>query len=181
LGKQCIFNLYGDLRQSLYDCKGIADWADLEDLSCGNVEVLNENYRNSLQITRFCNDEFSLALYPIGISGEPVSELDTENGIKKLLAIKREYPKYRIAIIHRYGLKPIEVCLRERLANEVVSWYEIDDNKLSVLSVEDAKGLEFEAVLVFADQMTENEMYVSCTRALEQLIVVRDCFAQQEL
>ena len=174
LGKQCIFNLYGDVHQSLYDCKGIENWDDIKDLSRGNIEILNENYRNSLQITHFCNDEFSLSLYPIGISGEPVSELDPENAIKKILAIKREYPEYRIAIIHRYGLKSVESCLRELLADEDVSWYEINDKKLSILSVDDAKGLEFEVVLVFATRMTENEKYVSFTRALDQLIVVRD-------
>ena len=157
LGEKCVFNLYGDINQSVYSYKGIMDWEDISDITDGNIYVLNENYRNTLQITDFCNKEFGAEVYPIGVSGEDVVESDTNAAVKWILDIKKNNPDFRIAIIHRHGLKAIQECLRSLLATEDVSWYSVDDKKLSVLSVETAKGLEFEAVVAIVDQMSNNE------------------------
>lgn len=179
LGEKCVFNLYGDINQSVYSYKGITDWEDISDITGGNIYVLNENYRNTLQITDFCNKEFGAEVYPIGISGEDVVESDTTAAVKWILDIKKTNPDFRVAIIHRHGLKAIQECLRSLLAEENVSWYSVDDKKLSVLSVETAKGLEFEAVVAIVDQMSNNEKYISYTRALDQLAVVRDQFSSE--
>ena len=179
LGEKCVFNLYGDINQSVYSYKGITDWEDISDITGGNIYVLNENYRNTLQITDFCNKEFGAEVYPIGISGEDVAESDTVTAVQWILDIKKTNPDFRVAIIHRHGLKAIQECLRSLLAEEDVSWYSVDDKKLSVLSVETAKGLEFEAVVAIVDQMSNNEKYISYTRALDQLAVVRDRFSSE--
>ena len=136
--------------------------------------VLNENYRNTLQITEFCNKEFGAEVYPIGISGESVLELDLETAVHQISEIKKRNPEYRVAIIHRYGLKGIKKELRKILADQDVSWKAVDVRKICVIPVEIAKGLEFEAVVVIVDRMSDNEKYVSYTRALDKLIVVRD-------
>ena len=47
----------------------------------------------------------------------------------------------------------------------------VDDNKISVITVEMAKGLEFEKVVVITDGMTINEKYISFTRALDKLSI----------
>lgn len=179
LGEKCVFNLYGDINQSVYSYKGIMDWEDISDITEGNIYVLNENYRNTLQITDFCNKEFGAEVYPIGISGEDVVESDTTAAVKWILDIKKTNPDSRVAIIHRHGLKAIQECLRSLLAEEDVSWYSVDDKRLSVLSVETAKGLEFEAVVAIVDQMSNNEKYISYTRALDRLAVVRDRFSSE--
>lgn len=179
LGEKCVFNLYGDINQSVYSYKGIMDWEDISDITGGNIYVLNENYRNTLQITDFCNKEFGAEVYPIGISGEDVVESDTIAAVQWILDIKKTNPDFRVAIIHRHGLKAIQECLRSLLAKEDVSWYFVDDEKLSVLSVETAKGLEFEAVVAIVDQMSNNEKYISYTRALDRLAVVRDKFSSE--
>ncbi len=179
LGEKCVFNLYGDINQSVYSYKGITDWEDISDVTASNIYVLNENYRNTLQITDFCNKEFGAEVYPIGISGEDVVESDTTAAVKWILDIKKTNPDFRVAIIHRHGLKAIQECLRSLLAKEYVSWYSVDDKKLSVLSVETAKGLEFEAVVAIVDQMSNNEKYISYTRALDRLAVVRDKFSSE--
>ncbi|WP_289764291.1 ATP-binding domain-containing protein, partial [Faecalibaculum rodentium] len=44
--------------------------------------------------------------------------------------------------------------------------------KVSVLTVEEAKGLEFYSVLVFPEGMSNNELYVAFTRALHELTVI---------
>ena len=174
LGKQCIFNLYGDINQAVYSYKNVADWEEIEDITNGNIYVLNENYRNTLQITEFCNKEFGAEVYPIGISGESVLELDLETAVHQISEIKKRNPEYRVAIIHRYGLKGIKKELRKILADQDVSWKAVDVRKICVIPVEIAKGLEFEAVVVIVDRMSDNEKYVSYTRALDKLIVVRD-------
>ena len=174
LGKQCIFNLYGDINQAVYSYKSVAEWEEIEDVTNGNIYVLNENYRNTSQITEFCNKEFGAEVYPIGISGEPVLEFDLQTAVQQISEIKKKNPEYRVAIIHRYGLKNIRKVLRKFLAGQDVSWKVVDVRKLCVIPVEIAKGLEFEAVVVIVDQMSDNEKYVSYTRALDKLIVVRD-------
>jgi len=179
LGNRCIFNLYGDINQSVYSYKGITDWNEIADITSGNIYVLNENYRNTLQITNFCNKEFGAEFLPIGISGEPVEETDTATAIKWILDLKQKNPDYRVAILHRHGLKAVQERLRSLLMWQDVSWYSVDDKKLSVLSVETAKGLEFEAVVAIVDQMSTNEKYISYTRALERLNVVRDEFSSE--
>lgn len=50
----------------------------------------------------------------------------------------------------------------------------IDDNELTLLTVSECKGLEFDTVYVFSDGMTENEKYVAYTRALDHLSVITD-------
>ncbi len=179
LGEKCVFNLYGDINQSVYSYKGIMDWEDISDITAGNIYVLNENYRNTLQITDFCNKEFGAEVYPIGVSGEDVLESDTAGAVKWILELKKSNPDFRVAIIHRHGLKAIQECLRSMLVGHDVSWYAVDDKKLSVLSVETAKGLEFEAVVAIVDQMSNNEKYISYTRALDRLAVVRDEFSSE--
>lgn len=179
LGEKCIFNLYGDINQLVYTYKGISDWEDINDITGGNIYVLNENYRNTLQITEFCNKEFGAEVYPIGVSGEAVHEMDTAAAVQWILGLKKNNPEYRVAILHRHGLKAVQESLHTLLRDEDVSWYAVDDEKLSVVSVETAKGLEFEAIVSIVDQMSNNEKYISYTRALDCLAVVRDRFSDE--
>ena len=179
LGDKCVFNLYGDINQSVYSYKGIMDWEDISNITTGNIYVLNENYRNTLQITNFCNKEFGAEVYPIGVSGEDVLEFDTAGAVTWILNIKKTNPDFRVAIIHRHGLKDIQKSLHSMLVGQDVSWYSVDDKRLSVISAETAKGLEFEAVVAIVDQMSNNEKYISYTRALDRLAVVRDKFSNE--
>lgn len=179
LGEKCIFNLYGDVNQSVYSYKGITDWDEISDITGGNLYILNENYRNTLQITEFCNKEFEAEVYPIGISGEPVIEADIAAAVQWIVELKQQHSEYRVAILHRHGLKEIQDVLYTLLENQDVSWHTVDEKKISVISVEAAKGLEFEAVVAIVDQMSSNEKYISYTRALNRLVVVRDKFSSE--
>ncbi|MGB4438156.1 MAG: ATP-binding domain-containing protein, partial [Sedimentibacter sp.] len=44
--------------------------------------------------------------------------------------------------------------------------------KISVLTVEQSKGLEFDCVYVYDKYMTNNEKYISYTRALKELVII---------
>jgi len=174
LGEDCVFNLYGDINQSLFPEKSIMGWEDLKGIVSEKVFILNEDYRNTLQITDYCNREFSAEIYPIGIKGTPVSELETEQAIKWLLELKKENPQYRAAIIVHRDDAPLKERLTPFLNGYDVSWYAVDDKKISIVTVENAKGLEFEAVTVLRDGMEINEQYIAFTRALDHLCVAKE-------
>ncbi len=50
-------------------------------------------------------------------------------------------------------------------------WMDSGKPGVSVLTVEMVKGLEFDHVLAIPQNMTDNEMYIAYTRALETLTV----------
>ena len=178
-GKKCVLNLYGDINQSVYIFKGIQNWEDIRSIAGDKIYVLNENYRNTVQITEYCNKEFDAEVVPIGITGYNVLEMTTAFAVEWIKKIKKQNPSHRTAIIYRYGVKEIQDALHELLKDADVSWSVVDNNKLSVISVETAKGLEFEEVVAIVSQMTNNEKYISFTRALNNLVVVRDSYTAE--
>ena len=93
--------------------------------------------------------------------------------IQWLIDIKKKNPEYRTSIIVNRVKESIRSTIIESINEEEVSWYKVDDKKLSVLTVENAKGLEFEAVVVLCDGMEINEQYIAYTRALDHLCVVK--------
>ena len=173
LGDKCIFNLYGDINQALFEQKSIVDWDDLRGVLGDKIYVLNEDYRNTLQITEYCNKQFYSEIYPIGITGEPVKEAELNSAIRWIVQLKKENPGYRTAVIAQRRNDNLRSIILSILEEQDVSWYAVDDKKLSVLSVENAKGLEFEAVVVLAKGMEINEQYISYTRALDHLCIVQ--------
>ena len=49
----------------------------------------------------------------------------------------------------------------------------MDKKKINAIPVRLAKGMEFENVYVYDRNMNHKEMYVACTRALENLCVIK--------
>ncbi|MGN1021293.1 MAG: hypothetical protein ACI4O7_13085 [Aristaeellaceae bacterium] len=180
LGPRCSYNLYGDVNQVVYSYKGIGGWVeDIPDIVHGNIFMLNENYRNTIPVTDYCNREFGVGMTAIGINGEEVAEQSLQDAIQWIARMKQNTPDARAAIIYRHGIRSIQDKLRSQLKPLIeFSWSEVDDKRLSVISVEMAKGLEFEYVVVVTDQMSENERYVAFTRAMEALVVVNEQFAR---
>lgn len=176
-GENCVYNLYGDINQMVYSYKGIEDWDnDIPFITGEKIYYLNENYRNTVQITTYCNENFNGSMTAIGIDGEDVEEHSIIGAVAKITKYKEEHPDSRVAIIHRYGVKTIRSRLHSMLDGRNVVFDQIDDKNISVISVEMAKGLEFNAVLAIVDQMDDNEQYVAFTRALDVLYITRDRF-----
>ena len=50
----------------------------------------------------------------------------------------------------------------------------IDNGLISLMYVDEVKGIEFDRVYVISNKMTKNEKYIAYTRALTELIVVVD-------
>lgn len=171
LGKECVFNLYGDVNQLVYSYKGISEWEALNDIISGNLYFLNENYRNTIQITEYCNNEFDAAVVAIGLNGDSVKSISLENAIADIQFYHKENPNARTAVIYKKGLDEIIEHVISLMKKEEYSLNIVDISKISIITVEMAKGLEFENVVVIPDNMSVNEKYISFTRALEILTI----------
>ncbi|WP_029319282.1 UvrD-helicase domain-containing protein [Butyrivibrio sp. AE3004] len=170
LGKgKSVFNIYGDTNQVLNHGHGLNDWRSLKKLFEYKQFYLDENYRNSNQITHYCNNEFSLSMKEIGIDSAPVRTLSrtefefeittTDKGAKDRWAIllAREYNKKRFA---------------ETLPINNTSIDEIGEERISVMYVDEVRGFEFDKVYVIRNGMSSNMEYVSYTRAINELVIV---------
>ena len=172
LGENAIFNLYGDVNQLIYSYKGITDWDELNEIVTLNLYFLNENYRNTIQITDYCNKAFGAEITAIGIKGEEVKVLPIRSAITDLQRSYRDNPKLRAAIIYKKGMEHFVEKAASSLLSSECAWGAVDNNRISIITVEMAKGLEFDKVVVLTEEMTINEKYISFTRALDNLIVL---------
>lgn len=170
VGANCTFNLYGDVNQLVYDYKGINDWEELSSITDNNVFVLNENYRNTMQITTFCNEEFGAEVYPIGVEGEEVQKMRFNAALSWVVNQHKNDSNKRVAVLVS-GKQRDEESLRALSEKHNFSWMEVDPKRVSLVTVEMVKGLEFDVVLAIGTEMTENEKYIAYTRALDLLAV----------
>lgn len=172
LGPSCVFNLYGDVHQSIYQGHSIRNWSDL---SRHKMEVLelDYNYRNTVEITEFCNREFHMNVKPIGITGEPVAIKTLNAAIQEAVQFQKQDAKRTVAILYHYGEQSTSNMLYRLLDPKIMSWDKVQAGKISILSATSAKGLEFDLAVVIPTGMVDNEKYIAYTRAVEQLIIVR--------
>ncbi len=169
LGDKTVFNLYGDVNQAVYEYKGISDWSEISHIT-SKVYFLNENYRNTLQITEYCNKAFEADVMAVGLSGVDVLTLGFDEAVKKIQRLHKDSPEFRTAIIYKRGLGGFRETIAGRLSSDA-AYGTVDVKKISVITVEEAKGLEFDAVLVVDNYMNVNERYIAYTRALDNLVI----------
>lgn len=161
-----IFNLYGDFDQRLTPY-GISSVDELRPLGDWTPFEIRENYRNATEITEYINVALNKQMLPIGLSGS-VMEVPAEHC---------EYKKMgRTVIIFPNSVLLAQFLSKHKKSNDFhrvldqdTRW---DDEKINLITVKQAKGLEFETVYVHATGMSGNERYVAYTRALENLVVV---------
>ena len=82
-----IFNVYGDVNQLLKPGRGISNWGELENEFSMKEFQLNENYRNTNQLTRFCNSSFEMNVMQTGVDGAKVREIPRRDLEKELSEI----------------------------------------------------------------------------------------------
>lgn len=161
------FNIYGDVNQKT-SANGISDWARIKTLLGSDVWALEENYRNTNQITEYCNSKFTHKMKPIGYDGVEVKHI-TLKDVSYLLADIQKRPSS--AIIAK------DISLARHVVNcesNYITVHDIEPGKISLLDIGEAKGLEFDSVLVITDEMNENEKYIAYTRALNELCVLNN-------
>ncbi len=153
----CILNVFGDTNQCIYPNRGIKNWDDLCKHLNGAKYTLNENYRNSVEITDFTNKRFNLNTFAIGIHGPAVKYVST-NEVSDIIALEfNANSDQRFAYISN-GNKPSYIASTVHFG-----------------SVSESKGLEFDIVFVDPQNMTKNEEYIAFTRALEKLYILNIC------
>lgn len=151
-----VFNLYGDINQSIFS-KSIKDWNSLKKFIDFKQYNLNENFRNTKQISDFCNEKFKYNSLSMGIIGKNVEYVD-KNKINNII-LKKINERKKIAIITKN---------KEDMENIIP----IDSEYTFYRTIEQVKGIEFDSVIVFDNEMVENEKYIAYTRALNDLYIV---------
>lgn len=177
-GNSVVLNLFGDVKQHVEGSKGIDDWKMVADIADFKKENMQENYRNARQITEFCNKHFNLKMRAINLDGTGVHELRNEEAFETAFAGVFQKPQ-------NVGLSCIIVKSKEeadtlmaksgtyvtRIHNMTGELVELQRTKWNLMTIEQAKGLEFETVFAVTGRMSENEKYIAYTRALDELYV----------
>ncbi len=195
------FTVLGDLAQGIHAYRGVHRWEEIAGLfeeSYQAYHELRQSYRSTLEIIEFANrfipytDSGLPPAMPVFRSGEPVEVVRMGSGDEQAAWIRayaetaREQGMRTIAVIGRTAedceqmhAKLAEAGMEASLLQEGQSAYK---GGMSVVPVYLAKGLEFDAVVVFdadaqryaADPQDAKLLYVGCTRALHRLTLLYD-------
>ena len=162
-----IFNLFGDYDQRIEE-KGLDLRENLTAILTPNAYNININYRNAKQITDYINKIVHKNMQSIGVQGTVVeTSLDKcQFAISDRTAIICKDPKLAMVFLKRY--------IDAGLINNSTVTKELINDKYTLMTVLDCKGLEFDTVYVLDYGMTDNEKYVAYTRALDTLVVISD-------
>ena len=168
------FNIFGDTNQLMKPGRGINKWADLDKIIGTTKYTLNENYRNTNQITRFCNDSFDMNVTLTGVDGANVREIqrnDLEADLSSLSLISE-----RVAILLPRKVNKSKYLKTDSLSKELQEHIgdQVDNGYISLMYVDEVKGIEFDKAYVVSKGMERNEKYIAYTRALSELIIVVD-------
>ena len=156
--KNAKLNLYGDVEQAILPFikkKEINELINFLNQLRDNVKTyfLNENYRNSKEITNYCNKFLNVTMTPMGINSNPVSEIKVDNYIDY---IKNHFDKSHVII-----------------GNDIKDIEELCYIGYEAYTVSQAKGLEFSKVVVMENNFSNVLKYVSYTRTLDKLFILK--------
>ena len=176
---QTVFNLYGDVHQHVEGSKGIDSWDVFSQIAQFHTYTIDENYRNARQITEHCNESFRMKMRAINLDGAGVHRMDEEkvNLYRDLNAILRKPMKSGLSCIivqsprEAAEIKRSQNGPEKKIHDLTGAPSALYPNHWNMMTVSQAKGLEFETVVVFAGRMTENEKYIAYTRALDELYI----------
>ena len=173
-----VFNIFGDMYQHIEGTKGIDSWDEYKDIIKFDKYEMQENYRNASQVTEYCNDQFGMKMVAINTPGRGVHEIRSDKEFYKEI-------KQQLLDTPRIGLAAILVSddIEVKYILDVFSDYrykfndmtgneaDIHKTRWNIININDAKGLEFNTVIVISGRMTQNEKYIAYTRALDELFV----------
>ena len=190
----CKFNIYGDIAQGIKSYRGIKSWAPVInkvfDGNCNYYE-LNRSYRSTLEITNVANNILNhlnlTEANPVIRTGERVEFEEKHNSSKIIEKINDWISKgYTIiSVICKDDIEALKVCEELREQGIDIKYFNKNSdqyaNGVISLSVETAKGLEFDCTIVHGaspDQYNINNevdmklLYVALTRGLHEEMVL---------
>lgn len=196
---KCTYTIMGDISQNISLDYGLNDWTELKELMLPDpwdyFGLLRKSYRNTVEISHFATDILyhgSFPLYPVepiirhgkevriaGCTDFDALLTETADTIQKWLQSGYE----TIAVICAAPEEAAQVSDRLRAS---VPLADMDQEHMEfrsgvmVLSLENTKGLEFDAVLLFdiseehypAEDGYVKRLYVAATRALHEMVVL---------
>lgn len=154
------FNVFGDLKQNITPWRGVGKWEG------EHIYELDRNYRNTNEIVDYVSKILDIDMRPIGLHGEEVKTLKQ----RQIASYFRDKQGLK-AVIAREEYLPLFLKRGFKLLSRDGK---LSKNKINVMSVYESKGLEFSAVAVYDKDMTKNEKYIACTRALRELVIVEE-------
>lgn len=156
--RSVIWNLYGDINQNISDYKGLYSWKDLQVFDNDNFQIfnLNQNYRNSYEISEFTNKTLNSNMVSLGLMGPPVVSTDWKNSKSEII---QELSSHNNEILLFKSNPENELLLKN-----------ID--KKFIREIHEVKGMEYRKVFVLQNGMTSRELYLAYTRAMESLIIL---------
>lgn len=189
--------IIGDARQSIYGFRGASPETFTDYRSRATVYNLNENYRNSPEIfdfsKQFLDDYFDEGIAKAILHKREGGFVDQVGSTAwqlpsklKLWGWEEDWKNWAILTRTNRDLDDVCTALRENnipsvtfkqgdLTNDEIK-QAMESNRVKVLTVHSAKGLEFEKVIVFGLAMSPSSkdeerrlQYVAATRAKEQL------------
>lgn len=201
---KCTFTVMGDVSQNINFGLGLSDWEELKKVLLPNkydyFGLLRKSYRNTVEISNFATDILrhgTFPIYPVEPiirHGENVCVKEYAKESELLSAVLEKTLDYQekdyetIAIICK-DQKESEKVYRQLKSKVEVHLFSEEGDEFSkgiyVLPIEYAKGLEFDAVIIYdastatypKDDGYARLLYVAATRALHELSV----FSQGEL
>lgn len=165
------YNVYGDLNQRIKQGRGLTTWEHLKQILIAHEYELNENYRNTNQITQYCNEVFNFDMTLTGVEGAPVRNITFKEMLDEL-AVSSSSDE-RTAVILPRAMSKTRVTrspIIDAVKNDFSTKFDI--SKVSIMYVDEIKGIEFDRVYVVDEGMERNERYIAFTRALDNLSIV---------
>jgi len=168
---QAYYNIFGDLNQRIKQGRGLKTWEQLKRKLLAHEFLLNENYRNTNQITQYCNDVFNFDMTLTGVEGEPVRNITFDEMLIELVELADTADRTAIIMPRTISKQRITRAkkmepIKERLSTK------FDVSKFSIMYVDEIKGIEFDRVYVMDQDLERNERYIAFTRALDNLTIV---------
>jgi len=141
-------------------------------------QLLMENYRNASQITEECNRRFPMKMKAINTPGSGVTIFESneqfENKIHSIF-INVQKPGIRAIIVNDANeakqLMYQYAVHQDKIHDMTRGHLDFHRTKWNLLTVEQAKGLEFGTVIAISGNMTPNKKYITFTRALDELFI----------
>ena len=162
-----VFNLYGDENQCIRP-GGITGHKQVEEIiDFDNIYQLRENYRNAHEITGYVNKRFGMDMYKIGLPGNVIEIKDY--GLPQLT----ENDRGAIIVKNEKVIDDLELYDNDMNVSNYNREGRILRNYYNIIPIDKVKGLEFEKVVVIDKEMTNNELYVACSRAIETLWIYK--------
>lgn len=192
--------LMGDIHQGIYRHRGLSQWEELTNGVISDLKpeiyYLNDSYRSTAEIVAYANhliEDDYLKARPVERRGEAVVEKacssagELEQGVVDFIYACSERQFRTVAVICQ---RPEEVISLAKMLKKRNNPFEINGitsdkdafkNGVSIITVDRAKGLEFDAALVYdgsvfnyplEDPMEKRRLYVALTRAKHYLWVL---------